>query len=64
MQMEKLLAMNHDVAALHQNNRFKFKEEAVLHLQNTGSIQRAGNFEKGDRRLIRTHEYCVVFERK
>jgi len=60
----ELLAMNHDVADLHQNNGFKFKEEVILHLQNTGSIQRVGNFEKGDRRLIRTHEYCVVFERK
>jgi len=60
----ELLAMNHDIAALHQNNGFKFKEEIVLHLQNTGSVQRVGNFEKGDHRLIRTHEYCVVFERK
>ena len=60
----ELLAMNHDIAALHQNNGFRFKEEIVLHLQNTGAIQRVGNFERGNHFLVRTHEYCVVFERK
>ena len=59
-----LLALNHDVARIHQSNGFRFKEEVVLAHRNNGAIQRVGNFEKGDRRLIRAHEYVLVFVRK
>jgi len=60
----ELLAMNHDVARIHQANGFRFKEEVVLAHKNNGAIQRVGNFEKGDKRLIRMHEYVLVFVKK
>lgn len=59
----ELLAMNHDVHNLHKKLGFKFKEEIILHLTSTGSIQRIGQFEKGNKFLIRTHEYALVFIR-
>jgi DNA modification methylase len=58
-----LLAMNHDISRLHQAAGFRHKEEVILAQRNNGAIQRVGNFEKGDRRLIRTHEYLLVFVR-
>ena len=59
----ELLALNHDIARAHQKNGFRFKEEIVLTHKNNGAIQRVGNFEKGDKRLIRMHEYVLVFVR-
>ncbi len=58
-----LLPLHHDIARLHNRVGFKLKEEIVLNLRNTGAIQRVGNFEKGNRFLIRTHEYCLVFKK-
>jgi len=58
-----LCAMNHDVAKMHQEAGFWFKEEIVLAHRNNGAIQRVGNFEKGNKFLIRTHEYALVFVR-
>ena len=56
-----LLSIHSDIAAIHKSLGFLHKEEVVLNLKNTGAIRRAGNFEKGDKRLIRTHEYLEVF---
>lgn len=57
----ELLPMHHDLAFIHYNQGYHFKEEIVLHLKNTGSIQRVGNFLKGNRLLVRVHEYCLIF---
>jgi len=59
----ELLAINHDIAKLHQQNGFFFKEEIILFNENTGAIQRIGSFEKGNRQLIRVHEYALIFVR-
>lgn len=59
-----LLAMNHDIARLHAVAGFRFKEEIILHQLNNGAMQRVGQFDKGDRRLVRLHEYALIFERK
>jgi DNA modification methylase len=58
-----LLAIHHDLARMHVEQGFRFKEEIILAHRNNGAIQRVGNFDKGDRRLIRTHEYALVFVR-
>lgn len=59
-----LLAMHHDLARLHLQNGFKFREEIILHQQNNGAIQRVGNFDKGSKRLVRVHEYVLVFQKE
>ena len=59
----EILAMHHDLARLHQEAGFRFKEEVILHQRNNGAIQRVGQFEKGDKRLVRIHEYLLVFVR-
>ena len=56
--------MNHDVTRLHREAGFSFREEVVLHMKNTGAIQRVGNFDKGSHRLIREHEYALVYTRR
>jgi len=58
-----LLAMNHDIAKLHTEAGFIFREEIVLNHRNNGAIQRVGNFEKGNRWLVRVHEYALVFRK-
>jgi len=56
-----LLCLNHDVVAMHKRNGFRHKEEIVLSHKNNGAIRRVGAFDKGNRFLIRTHEYALVF---
>ena len=58
-----LVCMHHDVAKMHRKAGFIHREEAILHLKNNGSIQRVGNFERGNRLLIRVHEYVLVFQK-
>ena len=58
-----LLALNHDVGRLHREVGFKMREEIILNNLNTGAILRVGNFDKGNKWLIRTHEYVLVFEK-
>ena len=60
----ELVCMNHDVAAMHGHSGFTLKEEVVIARRNNGAIQRVGNFEKGNRFLVRTHEYLLTFVRK
>ena len=55
-----LLPLHHDLTAIHNVNGFTLKEEVILAQRNNGAIQRDGNFDKGQRRLIRTHEYLMV----
>ncbi|KKL04090.1 hypothetical protein LCGC14_2619550 [marine sediment metagenome] len=57
-----LLPMHHDLARIHRDLGYHMKEEIVLYMKNTGSIQRVGNFIKGNRLLVRQHEYCLIFE--
>jgi len=59
----ELLPMHHDIARIHREQGFSFKEEIILSHKNNGAIQRVGNFEKGNKFLIRTHEYALVFIR-
>lgn len=59
----KLLALNHDVAKIHERAGFILREEIILNHINTGAIQRVGNFDKGNRWLVRTHEYALVFQK-
>jgi DNA modification methylase len=59
----ELIPLNHDVTRLAKAAGFKLKEEVVLHTINNGSIQRVGNFEKGNKLLIRTHEYVLVLRK-
>lgn len=59
----ELLAMNHDVARLHKEAGFKLREEIIVNHIGTQATMRVGNFEKGNRWLIRTHEYVLVFEK-
>ena len=58
-----LLPLHHDVARIHRELGFLFREEIILHHANNGAIQRIGNFDKGQHRLIRVHEYALVFTR-
>lgn len=58
-----LLPLHHDIAAIHTDTGYEYVEEIVLAQRNNGAIQRVGNFELGNRRLIRTHEYVQVFRR-
>jgi DNA modification methylase len=58
-----LMTLQHDIAQMHRDIGFSLKEEIILSLKNNGAIQRVGNFDKGNRYLIRTHEYVLVFAR-
>jgi len=59
-----LAPLHHDVARLHtQEGHFRLVEEVILWQKNNGSIQRVGNFEKGQGHLVRCHEYALVFEK-
>ena len=59
-----ILAMNHDITRLHKANGFDHREEIVLYGWNNGSLRRVGNFDKGEHRLVRVHEYALVFRRQ
>lgn len=58
-----LLCLNHDITGLHRSCGFTVKEEIILSHKNNGAVTRVGNFDKGRRLLIRTHEYALVFQR-
>jgi hypothetical protein len=58
-----LLDIPGDVVRKHQECGFKYVDSVIIYHKNTGSKQRLGNFEKGKRRLIRTHEYALIFEK-
>jgi len=58
-----LLPLHHDTARLHSANGFRLLEEVIVHHDRTGAIQRVGQFEKGNKHLVRVHEYLLVFER-
>ena len=57
----RLTPLHHDVTRLHVEAGFQFTEEIILHHQNNGALQRVGMFEKGEGRLVRLHEYALVF---
>jgi DNA modification methylase len=59
----ELIQLHHDVTSLHRAAGFRVKEEIVLNRRNSGAGKRVHTFDKGDRRLIRTHEYALVFVR-
>lgn len=58
-----LLPLHHDTARAHHQAGFRLLEEVIVNHTGTGAIQRVGQFDKGDRRLVRVHEYMLVFER-
>jgi DNA modification methylase len=59
-----LLPMHHDLATAHHDLGFELVEEVILHMKNTGSVQRVGNFAKGKNRLVRVHEYLLIFRKR
>jgi tRNA G10 N-methylase Trm11 len=59
----ELLPLHHDIARIHRELGFLFREEIVVHHRQTGAMQRVGNFEKGRRHLVRVHEYALIFQR-
>lgn len=56
--------LHHDLTRLHLAAGFDLREEIILSHKNNGAIQRVGNFEKGNKLLIRTHEYCMVYTKR
>lgn len=58
-----LICLNHDVTSMHRKAGFLIKEEIILHIKNTGSLRRVGNFDKGRKFLIRSHEYVLIFKK-
>ena len=60
----ELLTIPHDIVKIHKRHGYKHKEEIVLNWNKntTGALRRVGNFEKGNKFLIRNHEYLEVFE--
>jgi len=59
-----LLCLQHDLAAMHRRHGFRHKEEVILYQKNGSYIHRVGQFRKGDKRLVRNHEYLCVFVRE
>jgi hypothetical protein len=59
----RLIPLHHDIARLHTEAGFVFHEEVVLSLTNNGAVQRVGMFDRGNRFLVRTHEYLLVFKK-
>jgi len=58
-----LKGIHHDIAAIHTDLGFRFREEIILAHRNNGAVRRVGNFDKGKRLLVRTHEYVLIFNR-
>lgn len=58
-----LIPMHHDIVRLATLAGFRVKEEIILQTVNNGSIQRVGQFEKGNKFLVRVHEYILVFRK-
>jgi len=56
-----LICLNHDITRLHKKIGFKLKEEIVLSKKMNGVSVRFSTARKGNRYLIRTHEYALVF---
>jgi DNA modification methylase len=59
----ELMPIHHVVAAAHREAGFKYREEVVIYNTQNGALQRVGNFEKGRRLLVRSHEYVQVFRK-
>jgi DNA modification methylase len=57
-----LAPLHHSLSDIHAQAGFRLQEEIILAHKNNGAIQRVGNFERGNKRLIRTHEYVMVFK--
>jgi DNA modification methylase len=58
-----ILPLNHDIARIHREGGFGLREEIILYQQNNGAMQRVGNFDRGSHKLIRVHEYALVFQK-
>lgn len=58
-----LIPINHDISAIHRNMGFRMKEEVILHITGQGLERRVCNFERGNRFLVRNHEYLLIFVR-
>ena len=53
-----------DIARIHVEQGFAYKEQIIIFRDNKLALQRVGNFEKDKGLLIRRHEYALVFERR
>ena len=58
-----LLPLHHATAQAHAAAGFRLLEEVIVNHTGTGAIQRVGQFEKGNKHLVRVHEYLLVFEK-
>lgn len=58
----ELLPLHHDITAIHYDAGFRLHEEVILYITNKQALSRAGTFEKGDRCLIRQHQYLMVYQ--
>lgn len=58
-----LLHIPADITVLHKQVGYMHDEEVIVYHDPriTGAIQRVGNFERGNKRLIRCHEYMNVY---
>lgn len=54
--------MHHDLARIHAKHGFRLHEEVIVLHRNNGALTRVGQFEKGDQRLVRLHEYVHVYK--
>lgn len=58
---DELVSIPHDLVRIHRKVGFVHKEEIIVQQNGTGSQSRYGNSLKGNRFMIRTHEYLEVF---
>lgn len=61
---KELLPLHHDISFIHrfsEPHKWHHREEIVLHRRLTSAASRVGMFAKGNRLLIRTHEYLLIF---
>ena len=58
-----LVLLHHDITRIHLEEGFKVKEEIVIYRNNPIALRRVGNFQRGNKLLIRMHEYCFVYRR-
>jgi len=58
---KELLAINHDLSNIHREHGYHFREEVILYRKQTSAASRLGMFDKGNRLLIRNHEYLLIY---
>ena len=59
-----LLFMNHDLIRIHREMGYFVKEEVVVYPKTSGALTRSNMFLKGNKNLVRVHQYCLVFQKR